>query len=53
MFPPWAPFFVVLAAGRLTAARSKLRSAKGMAGCVRLEEAGGEAGKEIGGVADL
>ena len=27
MFPPWAPFFGGLAAGRVTAARSKLRSA--------------------------
>jgi hypothetical protein len=27
MFPPWAPFFGVLAAGRVTAARNKFRSA--------------------------
>ena len=27
MFPPWAPFFSVLAAGGNTAARNKFRSA--------------------------
>jgi hypothetical protein len=27
MFPPWAPFFSVLAAGRITAARNTFRSA--------------------------
>ena len=30
MFPPWAPFFFVLAAGRVTAARNTFRSDIGL-----------------------